>query len=676
MIGSINGNRIMKRFIYIIISLLTVASCVMVETSQSDSAPLVEKSFGATISPETKIVVGDKVEGGYKALWSPDDRIVVLPDSKDASGVIEGSRFHLTIDEPAESAVFTGMIQEADNYYAVYPAYNSTWYPEEKRIRARIINWTWASGYNCGFMVAKDVDGSFSFKHLSGYIKFTVPENVTDLARVEFTSPDVPISARYVDVYPETMTLGEMETPWNFVRLYPDEGKEVIPPGTYCMSALPAVLSSGFTLDFYNTEGLRYRKIGANETEIKRGKILNLGEIEDVVFDLPVSTCEEVASNGEDGQYYRLKGMARRVENTVYGNWYLLDDTGLMYIYGTLDKDGLYNWDELNIAAGDIVTVQGPKYTFNSTAELHDVSVVEVEKSHVRVTSVSGSLGPADREFKVSLSFEGTDFDVEIPSYAESWVTLTDVTVNGSEAEVTFEVSENVGSARSAELIFWVKDDGKDYYAFAYVNQDSSVIMATAEDVHSAADGQVCNLTGYITSVVNETYGNLYIKDATGEVYVYGVLDAEGNSKQWASMGIKAGDIVQVVGTKTTYKGTPQLQNVKVVEHFPVKDVTVEEFIAAEENASVYYRLKGEVRNILLNDDGTQNVYGDFDVIDDTGSVYVYGLLSGWGGKKQQFQSLNISEGARITLVGVRGQYKGEPQVLDAFYVEHENITE
>lgn len=183
-------------------------------------------------------------------------------------------------------------------------------------------------------------------------------------------------------------------------------------------------------------------------------------------------------------------------------------------------------------------------------------------------------------------------------------------------------------------------------------------------DVHSAADGQVCNLTGYITSVVNETYGHLYIKDATGEVNIYGVLDAEGNSKQWASMGIKAGDIVQVVGTKTTYKGTPQLQNVKVVEHFPVKDVAVEEFIAAEENASVYYRLKGEVRNILLNDDGTQNVYGDFDVIDDTGSVYVYGLLSGWGGKKQQFQSLNISEGARITLVGVRGQYEGEPKYM------------
>ena len=60
---------------------------------------------------------------------------------------------------------------------------------------------------------------------------------------------------------------------------------------------------------------------------------------------------------------------------------------------------------------------------------------------------------------------------------------------------------------------------------------------------------------------------------------------------------------------------------------------------------------------------------GNFHLEDATGSVYVYGLLSGWGGPKKMFQELGLKNGDKVTIVGVKSSYKGSPQVGSAFFV-------
>ena len=195
-----------------------------------------------------------------------------------------------------------------------------------------------------------------------------------------------------------------------------------------------------------------------------------------------------------------------------------------------------------------------------------------------------------------------------------------------------------------------------------------TTVDATAAEINAAADGDTeYRLTGYITSIVKEDYGNLYIKDATGEVYVYGTLDAEGKAQNFGSLGIKAGDIVTVVGPKTSYKEAPQMKNVMVEKHYAVTDKTSKEFLAASDNKEVYYRLSGTVANLKDGD-----LYGNFDLQDADGSVYVYGLLAGWGGEKKKFQELGIKNGDKVTIVGVRTSYKESPQVGSAFLVSHE----
>jgi len=85
----------------------------------------------------------------------------------------------------------------------------------------------------------------------------------------------------------------------------------------------------------------------------------------------------------------------------------------------------------------------------------------------------------------------------------------------------------------------------------------------------------------------------------------------------------------------------------------------------------VWYQLKGKVANLKDNDQ-----YGNFDLVDETGTVYVYGLLSEKGGEKKKFQDLvaakGIKEGSIITIIGNRGEHNGKIEVMNAYFVSIE----
>jgi RPA family protein len=198
--------------------------------------------------------------------------------------------------------------------------------------------------------------------------------------------------------------------------------------------------------------------------------------------------------------------------------------------------------------------------------------------------------------------------------------------------------------------------------------QKGSIIETTADKINAAADGEAqYRLTGVVTKIANGKYGNIYIKDYTGEVYAYGTYDPAGNRFDAFTTPVQVGDIVTVVGPKTSYNGSPQMKNVTVEKHIPVKIVTVAEFLAAPVSKDVYYGIVGNVSKIA------NTTYGNFDIVDETGSVYVYGLLAGWGGPSKQFASLEIVEGDKISIIGVRAAYNGTAQVGSAFlFKKHE----
>ena len=187
-------------------------------------------------------------------------------------------------------------------------------------------------------------------------------------------------------------------------------------------------------------------------------------------------------------------------------------------------------------------------------------------------------------------------------------------------------------------------------------------------------------ITGTITKIENATYGNIYIEDEAGtEVYIYGV--AENNQLINASFGniegLNAGDIITVIGCRGEHKGSAQMVNGYYVSHIDgeepepevpgeIMKVTVKEFLEKNVDDNVYYQLTGTIANL------TNETYGNFDLVDETGTVYVYGLKASQDASNQSFGELGLKEGDIVTLVGTRAEFKGEAQVGDAYYISHE----
>ena len=95
------------------------------------------------------------------------------------------------------------------------------------------------------------------------------------------------------------------------------------------------------------------------------------------------------------------------------------------------------------------------------------------------------------------------------------------------------------------------------------------VVATVAEYLAAAEDDTVYQLTGVITSVVNTTYGNFYLTDETGKVYIYGLCSPEGAKKYWAESGAKVGDTITIQTVRSSYSGSPQGKDARFVELVP-----------------------------------------------------------------------------------------------------------
>ncbi|MBQ9339473.1 MAG: hypothetical protein IJS13_03975, partial [Paludibacteraceae bacterium] len=85
-----------------------------------------------------------------------------------------------------------------------------------------------------------------------------------------------------------------------------------------------------------------------------------------------------------------------------------------------------------------------------------------------------------------------------------------------------------------------------------------------------------CVLTGIVANIKNATYGNfdlVELNNAEISVYVYGLLTAAGESKQFESLGVAEGDTLTVLAIYSEFNDAPQVKNAIFVS---VKKAAVE----------------------------------------------------------------------------------------------------
>lgn len=176
---------------------------------------------------------------------------------------------------------------------------------------------------------------------------------------------------------------------------------------------------------------------------------------------------------------------------------------------------------------------------------------------------------------------------------------------------------------------------------------EGNVVTLTWEAVENAAQYSITVGTEMPVFVEETTYV------FTGEYeteYTFNVVAVPADEEMFAAS--------EAATAKATTEAEPQPET-------PVagSQVSVAKFLEMADTATEYV-LTGKVARVA----NTQ--YGNFDLTDETGTIYIYGLVSPTGAAQYWAES-GVREGDTITVKGKYSVYNNSPQVKNAVYVSH-----
>lgn len=406
---------------------------------------------------------------------------------------------------------------------------------------------------------------------------------------------------------------------------------------------------------------------GGRETELS----ISIGEYTQFIMvrqgslEATTATCAEVIA-GADGKTFRVKGTCTTISNTTYGNWYLQDETGEVYIYGTLDANGNEkNFSSLGIEAGDVVEVEGPKTTYGSTIELVNVTVISIEKSLVKVISPDTIMPAKGGELKLKVAYKGSGAYPEISSDCIDWIHYVNTEYIAGEgtdtAIVKFNISENTGVQRAGDISFKSSTSSAGSTVTYTVSQEG--VGGTVDKPYTVAEaisaaqggtgevyvkGVICKISSISTSYGNATY---YISDDGSnnnslQIYRGYYLNKEKFSSEDQ---LQVGDEVIVVGKLKTYNGTPEMDSGNyILSHSTLSSVAD---VLAGTNGETYL-VKGTCKSIANSN------YGNWYLQDETGEIYIYGTLNSDGSNTGALSNYGIEVGDIVEVKGERTTYK------------------
>ena len=219
------------------------------------------------------------------------------------------------------------------------------------------------------------------------------------------------------------------------------------------------------------------------------------------------------------------------------------------------------------------------------------------------VTDLTLTFGTEKYSQEFGSDFTNSEYHIWLSADGEKWVELTDYTFAGTAsgrwnvATANFSVPAGtanlsicmqvdvassyrlddfklVASATAGTAIDFTQAVEKDFSAGGTTGGDNPgggdtpvegqpanlVKVTIAEFIAAAEDDTWYELTGEITSIEKQDWGNFWIKDATGEILIYGMTSkwVGSNDKSFSQIGLKVGDTVTLGSLRTSYNETPQ----------------------------------------------------------------------------------------------------------------------
>ena len=391
------------------------------------------------------------------------------------------------------------------------------------------------------------------------------------------------------------------------------------------------------------------------------------------VREMEKVTVAQFLEKAEDASiYYELKGIVKSITNTDYSNFIMKDIDGdaEILIYGlAYESDVASQKVQLlvkeGIQEGDIITIASTRGSYNGTPEGMNSYYISHEKSATPMLKI-------DKE-TYEASASGEVFDLTVTSNIVTWTLSADVDWLSFEpatgnASTTVKVTVAAGEGGTGTIT--ASADGLDPVTCVVTRADLTV-LSIAEFLTKPDDpNKAYQIGGIITDIVMDKddatkpnkYGNFYIKDHTGEAYIYGLLPEKGGASGQnviAEKGLKIGDFVSLAAPKSSYNDAPQGKNAWLLAAYPA--LSLKAFSELEDDAtkSVFYTVSGTVSSIVMdkNDNTKPNKYGNIYIKDAEGfELYIYGVLD-WDGKTANFESLGVKVGDVITGYAYKTSY-------------------
>lgn len=243
---------------------------------------------------------------------------------------------------------------------------------------------------------------------------------------------------------------------------------DVISNGTY-----EAILELDKPSGFYRIGVIVYSDSSINLMPYSEMWYVNLSDqefFEDVDDEvMPVTVAEFIEAEVSPIKQYLLRGTITEVTNAVFGDFYLTDETGTVYIYGLYSPEGADRyWEESGAKLGDDIVIRTTRSEYNGPegASSRFVALISPGTHPFLVQANNVAFNPEGGTESIKVAYNTSDYNVYSPDYHfsvehnEGTLTIT-APKNESEDPIIGEITVALDDE---SVIIMVSQDGTSTY--------------------------------------------------------------------------------------------------------------------------------------------------------------------------------------------------------------------
>lgn len=628
------------RLMLVAVAALSIVAC---QTEPEIYVPEVN-TFDMTIIAEgdtrTELVDGTSIN------WSAGDQLSVV--------VNNSIKTSSALDSATTTASFTvGGVETSESGYtiqAVYPAdankeARGANYPYVYKIETATKQTPSTTSFDgaADMLVAKEVttteqpsELSMQFTRLVALGEMTLTRFAPESAikSVTFSTSDAALTGRsYVNLSTTEVEYGYANQAFKNVVLNYVDTEDWSKGYTIYFTCFPAELTTGFTVVVETTDGTKYTKT----VTLTDGKTLSF-------------------TAGDMTRFMVKMDDAEVKEPSALTTYNLLTDVsdltaGDKIIIAAANSDvALSTTQNGNNRGQTAITKSDDTVSFND-----DVQILTVEAGTKAETFAFNTGNGYLYAASSSSNYLRTETTLSDNS---SWTISVDGGVATIKAQGTN--TRNLLRYNSGSSMFSCYASGQQDVAIYYLNGvEPHYLTVSTNTISFTAEGGVETFTvskNFVAEVSVTCDNSLFtITPGENDSYTVAASTNETTEEITGNITVTAGEFTKTIAV--TQEAVP-------VE---AEEITIAEFIEKADTASEY-KLTGTISNVVDTN------YGNFNLTDASGTIYVYGLYSPEGVSKY-WSTAGVKAGDVITIQGTYKLYNTTKEVVNAKYVSHYGVT-